>query len=162
MRLELQVFVPGPIDEVFDFLDDPWKTIGLGGHAAEHVRGITEVAADEDGRRTFEIKMQAGPRSWNQTVQQVVRERPTRLVTEGWTWVNDRDDPALRVTTDRRLVSRKMDTPFDDDRLRAGEETKVRSSPELAAAWPNATRASSIICTSWPSTLPHVNFSNAD
>ena len=124
MRLELQVFVPGPIDEVFDFLEDPWKTIGLGGHAAEHVRGITEVAADEHGRRTFEINMQAGPRSWNQTVKQVVRERPTRLVTEGWTWVNDRDDPALRVTTDRRLLSEEdgtrlsMTTDYEPQKMR--------------------------------------------
>src|SRR5690349_1683478 len=103
MRFDLGVFVPGPIDEVFDFLDDPANTVGLGGHAAEHVRSITEIAADDQGRRTFDIKMQAGPRSWMQTVQQVVRDRPTRLVTRGWTWVTDREDAALRVTTERRL-----------------------------------------------------------
>jgi len=104
MRFDFGVFVPGSIEEVFDFLDNPSNTIGLGGHAAEHVRGITEVATDDAGRRTFDFKMQAGPRTWTQTLQQVVRDRPTRLVTRSWTWVNDREDPALVVMTDRRLV----------------------------------------------------------
>ena len=103
MRFDLGVFVPGAIDEVFDFLDDPWNTISLGGHAAEHVQSITEVASDDEGRRTFDIKMQAGPRAWTQTVQQIVRNRPTRLMTRGWTWVNDREEPALLVMTDRQL-----------------------------------------------------------
>jgi hypothetical protein len=124
MRFDLGVFVPGAIDEVFDFLDDPSNIVGLGGHAAEHVRSIAEIAADDQGRRTFDIKMQAGPRTWMQTVQQVVRDRPTCLVTRGWTWVNDREDPALRVTTERRLQTEEdgtrlsMTIDFEPQKLR--------------------------------------------
>ena len=124
MRFNFGVFVPAPIDDVFDFLDEPSNTVALGGHASEHVQGITEVAVDEDGRRTFDFKMHAGPRSWTQTVQQVVRDRPTRLVTRGYTWTKSRDDPYLRVTTDRKLTSEEdgtrlvMAIDYDVQRLR--------------------------------------------
>jgi len=103
MDFQLKVFVPAPIDEVFDFLDEPANMLGLGGHAAEHAAGIEVVDADPDGRRTFDLRMRAGRREWTQTVRQVIRERPTRLVTEGWTWLDDRNDPYLAVTNDRRL-----------------------------------------------------------
>src|SRR5690349_13368178 len=104
MQLELGVSIPAGVEEVFDFLDDPANTLRLGGHGAEHAAGIAVVASQPDGRRTFDIRMRAGGRAWTQTVEQVVRERPTRLVTRGWTWVNDRSETYLLITTDRQLA----------------------------------------------------------
>ena len=103
MRNSASVLVPAPIEAVFDFLDDPANTLRLGGHAAEHVASVV-VVAEQDGRRTFDLKMQAGPKTWSQTVQQTVRDRPARLDTHGWTWVSDRNDPYLQVTTERTLT----------------------------------------------------------
>jgi uncharacterized protein YndB with AHSA1/START domain len=113
MDFHLGVFVPAPIEEVFDFLDDPTNMLGLGGHAAEHAAGLEVVETKPDGRRTFDLRMRAGQREWVQTIRQTVRERPHRLVTEGWTWVADRADPYLLVTNDRRLTVRDGATRVD-------------------------------------------------
>jgi hypothetical protein len=104
MRISARVYVPAPIEAVFDFLDDPINTLRLGGHAADHVARIV-VVSEEAGRRTFDLNLQAGPKTWTQTVRQVVRDRPTRLDTDGWTWVNDRNDPYLHVATERTLTA---------------------------------------------------------
>src|SRR5258706_16435080 len=105
MQLTVSVAVPAAIDDVFDFLDDPASMLTVGGHAAEHSQGIDLVGTQPDGRRTFDIRMRAGSREWVQSVEQVLRERPTRLVTRGWTWTENRNDPYLSVTTDRQLTS---------------------------------------------------------
>ena len=109
MKIRASVLVLGAIEDVFDFLDDPANTMMLGGHAAEHARGFTQVTG-EDGRRTFDIKMQAGGRAWTQTIQQVIRERPSRHVWEAWTWDDDRTEPHLRVTVDRMLTAEQDGT----------------------------------------------------
>jgi uncharacterized protein YndB with AHSA1/START domain len=103
MRIELTGVVPASIEDVFDFLDDAANVIKLGGHAAGHVAGIEVVDSKPDGRRTVDIRMRAGDREWVQTIEQVVRERPTRLVTRGGTWQESRDAVILAITTERRL-----------------------------------------------------------
>lgn len=103
MRVQLTRVIPAPIEDVFDFLDDPVNAVRLSEHTADHAAGIEVVDSKPDGRRTVDIRMRAGNREWVQTIEQVVRERPTRLVTRGGTWQGSRDAVVLAVTTDRRL-----------------------------------------------------------
>ena len=70
MKINARVLIPGPIEAVFDFLDDAANTVSLGSHAADHASDVEEIARADDGRRTFDIKMAAGPRRWTQTVEQ--------------------------------------------------------------------------------------------
>lgn len=106
MRVQLAGVIPAPIEDVFDFLDDPANAIRLSEHAADHAAGMEVVDSKPDGRRTVDIRMRAGNREWVQTIEQTVRERPTRLVTRGGTWEESRDAIVLAVTTDRRLSAR--------------------------------------------------------
>jgi uncharacterized protein YndB with AHSA1/START domain len=103
MRIELTGVIPAPIEDVFDFLDDPANAVRLSEHAADHAAGIEVIDSKPDGRRTVDIRMRAGNREWVQTIEQIVRERPTRLVTRGGTWQESQDAVVLAVTTDRRL-----------------------------------------------------------
>ena len=57
--------------------------------------------------------MRSGPKQWTQTVEQVLREPPTRLITRGVTWTTDRDRWLLTVTTDRRLSLEGTGTRVD-------------------------------------------------
>jgi hypothetical protein len=91
--------IPAPIDEVFAFFDDPDNTLEFNDHA----ESFTLVEVQPDGRRTIDIAMRSGSASWVQTYEQVIREPPVRLVTEGHTWTTDRDRPTLALVTDRRL-----------------------------------------------------------
>ena len=104
MRVEVSADIPATVEAVFDFLADPANALKLSEHAADHAVGLEMGDATPDGRRTFDIRMRAGDRAWVQTIQQLVRERPSRLVTRGWTWTDSRDDPVMEVTTDRRLA----------------------------------------------------------
>jgi hypothetical protein len=132
MDNQLKVFVPASLEEVFDFLDEPANGLGLGGHAAEHVAGIQVVGTEPDGRRTFDLRMRAGQRTWTQTIRQVVRQRPNRLLTEGWTWVTDRNDPYLVVTNDRRLSLQDGETRVD---VAIHYELRKRSLLASAVGW---------------------------
>jgi len=97
--IHLHVFVPAPIDEVFAFFDDPDTTAEFN----EHAESIKVVAVQADGRRTIDVVMKAGRKTWMQTVEQVVREPPTRLTTRGGSWTTDRNQLSLSMTTDRRF-----------------------------------------------------------
>jgi hypothetical protein len=66
-----------------------------------------------DGRRTFDLAMQAGPKEWMQTIEQVVREPPIRLVTRSGTWTTDRRQWLLTLTTDRRFTVEAEGTRVD-------------------------------------------------
>ena len=129
MQLELGVSVPAPIEEVFDFLDDQANTLSLGGHAADHTAGIEVINVEPDGRRTFDIHMRSGARTWTQTVEQTIRERPSRLVTRGWTWTTDRNDPYLVITTNRRLTA-----VADGTRLTMSVRSELRKRSLVARA----------------------------
>lgn len=96
-RIRLHAFVPAPIDEVFAFFDDPDNTAEFNEHAAS----VEVVDVQPDGRRTIDVVMKAGRKTWMQTIEQVVREPPTRLTTGGGSWTARRDQPSLSITTDR-------------------------------------------------------------
>ena len=49
--------------------------------------------------------MRSDTLEWMQTVEQIIRERPTRLVTRGGSWTTVRGDWLLTVTTDRRFTT---------------------------------------------------------
>jgi GNAT superfamily N-acetyltransferase len=75
----------------------------LNEHASEHTVGIEVVAAQPDGRKTVDIRMATNGSAWVQTIEQVLRERPSRLVSRSWTWTERRDAPVLSQLSDRRL-----------------------------------------------------------
>jgi hypothetical protein len=113
MRTELSAVVPAPIEEVFDFLDDPANTIRLNEHVVSHLERSDIVETLPDGRRTVDLHMRRGNQAWVQTIRQVIRERPGRLVSEGGTWTTDRNDLVLAIRTDRRLASVPSGTRLD-------------------------------------------------
>jgi ligand-binding SRPBCC domain-containing protein len=108
-RIHLRAVVPAPIDEVFAFFDDPDNTAEFN----EHAESIKLVEVQADGRRTVDVVMKAGQKTWMQTVKQVVRERPTRLVTRGGSWTTDRNQFSLSIMTDRRFQADGDDTAID-------------------------------------------------
>ena len=99
MRFEVSRSIRAPIDDVFAFFDEPGNALEFSPHA-ERVEVIDQRP---DGRRTYDVVMRADSREWMQTIEQVLREPPTRLVTRGGSWESDRSNLGLRVTTDRRL-----------------------------------------------------------
>jgi carbon monoxide dehydrogenase subunit G len=127
MRFEVSADIPAPVEEVFDFLDDPANALKLNEHAADHVVGFDIVDTAPDGRRTVDVRMQAGRRAWIQTIEQVVRERPSRLVTRGWTWTERRDEPLMVVMNDRRLAEAASAT-----RLTITADYELRKAPLTA------------------------------
>jgi hypothetical protein len=118
MAIHLRKLIQAPIDEVFAFFDDPLKMLEFNEHAVH----FDVVDAKPDGRRTFDVVMRAGAKQWRQTVEQVIREPPTRLMTRGGTWSTDRRRWLLTVTTDRRfsadgdgtLLDATIETTVDD------------------------------------------------
>ena len=98
-RIHLKAYVPAPIEEVFDFFDDPDNTLEFNQHAER----FEVVEVQSDGRRTIDVVMKAGRKTWMQTFEEVVREPPTRLTTQGGTWTTQRDQLELSATTDRRF-----------------------------------------------------------
>jgi carbon monoxide dehydrogenase subunit G len=98
-RVHVNAYVHAPIEEVFDFFDDPDNTLEFN----EHAERFEVVEVRPDGRRTIDVVMQAGRKRWMQTVEQVVRDPPTRLTTRGGTWTTQRDQLILKATTDRRF-----------------------------------------------------------
>ena len=116
MAIKLSRFIRAPVGEVFAFFDDPANTMQVNEHATRY----EVVDAQADGRRTFDITMRAGAKEWMQTIEQVVREPPTRLTTRGGSWTTDRRDWLLTVTTDRRFSTEGDGTRVDvtiDSRL---------------------------------------------
>ena len=101
MAIGLSKIIRAPIEDVFAFFDDFAKTKEFNVHAVR----FEVVDAQPDGRRTVEVVMRAGAREWMQTIEQVIREPPTRLVTRGGTWTTDRRRRLLTVTTDRRFTT---------------------------------------------------------
>ncbi len=135
MQLTVGVAVPAAIDDVFDFLDDPASMLTVGGHAAEHSQGIDLVGTQPDGRRTFDIRMRAGSREWVQSVEQVLRERPTRLVTRGWTWTEKPERP-LPVRDNGSAADERIrrHAGGDDRSIRTAQTILACVRRELAAA----------------------------
>ena len=109
MTIRLRKLIRAPIDEVFAFFDDPLKTLEFNDHAVH----FDVVEVQPDGRRTFDVVMRAGAKQWMQTVEQVVREPPTRLLTRGGSWTRDRGRWVLTVTTDRRFTQEGGGTRVD-------------------------------------------------
>ncbi len=104
MAIELSQFIRAPIDDVFAFFDDPMKPLVFNAHAVR----LEVVDEQPDGRRTFDVALRAGAGEWVQTIEQVVRQPPTRLMTLSGSWTGDRRGRLLTVTTDRRF------SPEDD------------------------------------------------
>jgi uncharacterized protein YndB with AHSA1/START domain len=91
--------VRAPIEEVFAFFDDPANTLEFNPHAER----FDVIDHQPDGRRTYDVVMHSDTNDWMQTVEQVLREPPTRLVTRGGSWTTDRRSWLLTITTDRRF-----------------------------------------------------------
>jgi hypothetical protein len=109
MEIKLSRFISAPIHVVFAYFDDPANTLQVNEHAVCY-----EVVDEQpDGRRTFDVTMRAGTEDWMQTVEQVVREPHSRLMTRGGSWTTDRRDWLLTVTTDRRLATEGDGTHVD-------------------------------------------------
>lgn len=109
MAISLSTVIHAPIEDVFAFFDDFRKTIDVNVHAVR----LDVVDTQSDGRRTVDVLMRAGAKEWMQTIEQVVREPPTRLVTRGGTWTKDRRPWLLTVTTDRRFTAEAEGTRVD-------------------------------------------------
>src|SRR6266498_1736373 len=113
MRAQFVMSIAAPIEEVFAFFDDPRNTIQFVDHAEERVERweVTEVRLD--GSRVFDARIRAGVRTWVQTIDQELREPPTRLVTRSWTWAKDRNDRLQTITTDRTFHEQNGGTRLD-------------------------------------------------
>jgi Polyketide cyclase / dehydrase and lipid transport len=101
VTVNLSKVIRAPIDEVFAFFDDPAQTLEVNAHAMS----LEVVELQPDGRRTYDVVMGARARRWMQTVEQVTRIPPTRLVTTGGSWTTDRHKWRLTITTDRRFTA---------------------------------------------------------
>ena len=99
MTVSISRTVRAPIDAVFAFFDEPGDTLEFNPHAER----FEVIDQRPDGRRTYDVTMRSDATKWMQTVEQIVREPPTRLVTRGGSWTTNRDKWLLIVTTDRRL-----------------------------------------------------------
>ena len=99
MTTTISRLIRAPIDEVFAFFDDPSSTLEFNPHAER----FEVVDQQPDGRRTYDVVMRSHAKEWMQTVEQVLREPPTRLVTRGGSWTSDRRKWLLTITTDRRF-----------------------------------------------------------
>lgn len=99
MATRLSRIIRAPIDDVFSFFDDPSSALEFNPHAER----FEVVDQQPDGRRTYDVLMRSDTNEWMQTVEQVLRERPTRLVTRGGSWTTDRRKWLLTITTDRKF-----------------------------------------------------------
>jgi uncharacterized protein YndB with AHSA1/START domain len=99
MRFEVSRSIRAPIDEVFAYFDEPSSALEFSPHAER----VEVVDQRPDGCRTYDVGMRADSREWTQTIEQVLREPPNRLVTRGGSWDTDRSNVGLRVITDRHL-----------------------------------------------------------
>jgi hypothetical protein len=109
MATRISRFVRAPIDEVFSFFDDPHSTLEFNPHAER----FEIVDQQPDGRRTYDVVMHSDTSEWMQTVEQVLREPPKRLITRGGSWTVDRDHWLLTITTDRRFSEEGDGTRID-------------------------------------------------
>lgn len=109
MTINLSKLIRAPIDEVYAFFNDPANTTQLNTHAVRY----EVVDTHPDGRRTYDVVMRAGSNEWMQTVEELVRDRPTRLVTRGGSWTTDRQHWLLTITTDRRFSPESDGTRVD-------------------------------------------------
>jgi uncharacterized protein YndB with AHSA1/START domain len=99
VAIRLSATIRAPIEDVFAFFDDPGRAMEVNPHATR----FEVVDVQPDGRRSVDVVMRAGAREWMQSIEQVVREPPTRLVTIGWTWTTDRGAEVMTLSTDRRF-----------------------------------------------------------
>ena len=99
MAHHLTVSIRAPVEMVFAFFDEPATTL----ESSPHAERFEVTGTSPDGCRTYDVWMGAGERRWMQTVEQVLREPPKRLVTRGWSWTDDRSKRMLTISTDRRF-----------------------------------------------------------
>ena len=109
MAVNLSKVIHATIEDVFRFFDDPDRTLEFNAHAVS----LEIVDVQPDGRRTFDIVMRSDTKQWMQTVEQVVREQPTRLTTRGGSWTSNRRQWLLTVITDRRFSTEGDGTRVD-------------------------------------------------
>jgi uncharacterized protein YndB with AHSA1/START domain len=99
MDMRISRMIRAPIADVFAFFDDPSSVIEFSPHAVR----LEGMEVRPDGRRTYDVVMHSKTNDWMQTVEQVLRQPPTRLVTRGGSWTADRNRWLVTLTTDRRL-----------------------------------------------------------
>ena len=99
MAFEIIRSVKAPIDRVFAFFDDPANTV----ETSPHAERFEVIDMKPDGRRTYDVWMPADDRDWMQTIEQVLREPPHRLITRGGSWTADRSECLLTIVTDRQF-----------------------------------------------------------
>jgi len=109
MTTRISRFIRAPIEDVFSFFDDPSNTLEFSPHAER----LEVIDQQPDGRRTYDVVMHSDTNEWMQTVEQVLREPPTRLMTRGGSWTVDRRRWLLTITTDRRFSEEGDGTRID-------------------------------------------------
>jgi uncharacterized protein YndB with AHSA1/START domain len=109
VAFNLSKVIHAPIEDVFRFFDDPEMTLEFNTHAVS----LKVVDVQPDGRQTFDVVMRSDASEWMQTVEQVVREQPTRLTTLGGSWTTDRRHRGLTIITDRRFTTEGGGTRLD-------------------------------------------------
>lgn len=123
MTTRISRHVRAPIEDVFAFFDDLSYTLEFNPHAER----IDVVHHKPDGRRTYDVVMRSDTNEWMQTVEQVLREPPTRLVTRGGSWTNDRRKWLLTIATDRRFS-------VDGDGTRIDITIEIATGPAASSA----------------------------
>ena len=103
MQTKLSTLIDAPIEQVFDFFDDPARAIAFQDHASQAIDRWQVIDEQPDGRRTIDFFMQTGAKRWMQTIVQEVRDRPFRLVSRSYGWAKNRDEPVSFMTSERRL-----------------------------------------------------------
>jgi hypothetical protein len=109
MSMRVSRYIHAPIDQVFSFFDDPANTVEFSPHAER----FDVIDHQPDGRRTYDVWMRSDARHWMQTVEQVLREPPHRLITRGGSWTSDRSKWLLTITTDRHFSVEGHGTRID-------------------------------------------------
>jgi len=102
MKIGIVREINAPIEAVFAFLDNPENAVGIN----PHVVHIEVIERSPDGRQMVDAHLSSPEGlSWAQTIDQVVRQPPSRLMTRAWTWKDDRRHRFLVIETDRHLSS---------------------------------------------------------
>jgi uncharacterized protein YndB with AHSA1/START domain len=109
MATSISRLIQAPIEDVFAFFDDPSRTLEFNPHAER----LEVIEQQPNGRRTYDVVMRSDTTEWMQTVEQVLREPPTRLVTRGGSWTSNRQRWLLTITTDRRFSDEGDGTRVD-------------------------------------------------
>jgi uncharacterized protein YndB with AHSA1/START domain len=104
VRTALSIVIDAPIEQVFDFFDDPSRALSFQEHSSSLIQRWQIIDEQPDGRRTIDLHMAQGSNTWIQTMVQEVRERPFRLAWRSAARRTTGGEPVSFLTSDRRLA----------------------------------------------------------